>query len=157
MQSQMKSSLILFREESRPPRLLTWSLLLLGAGAVASAGAQEVHGTQREVLVFVVIGVALCAAVLLEFLTVAVEVSETELRFSFTPFYRKRITIADIAHCTVKTYHSPASPSARYSWRPPKHGVELAMKDGTTFTVLSAYPEELSTAIGAANGTVIGN
>jgi hypothetical protein len=152
----MRSSLILFREESRPPRLLTWSLVLLGAGVVTSAGVRELHGTQREVFTFVVLGTALCVAILLEFLAVVLEVRETEVRYSFTPFYRRRIVIADIEDWTVKTYQSPANSSARYSWRPPKHCVELAMKDGSIFTVMSARPEQLSTAIGTANRMVVG-
>lgn len=150
----MKSSLVLAHEEFRPPRLLTWPLVFLGAGIVGSAVVRELHWTEQTVF-FIVLGAALCAVLLLEFVAVVIEVRETEIRFSVAPLYRRTIIIANIEHSTVKTYHSPGSPSAR-SWRPPKHCLELTMKDGTIFTITSTNPEQLLTAIETAKGMAVG-
>lgn len=150
----MKSSHILFREEYRPPRLLTWSVVLIGASAVVSAGFRELPGAQPGLFALIILGAALSGIILLEFIALVIEVSELEVCFSVTPFYRRRMVIADIKHRAVKTYPSPANSNARYSWRPPKHGVELTMKDGSTFTLMSAHAEKLSAAIEAAGQMV---
>jgi hypothetical protein len=54
---------VLFREASRPPRLLTWPLVLLGAWAVATA-------PEPAVFAVFVFAVALCTLLLLEFVAV---------------------------------------------------------------------------------------
>jgi len=147
----MQNSSILYREESRPPRLLTWPVVLGVAGVIALTGGRELHERQPGGFTFLLFaGVTLSVVLLLEFVAVAVAVTETEVRFSFSPFYQRRIVIADIQHWEVRTYVSPASPSARYSWRPPRHCVELTMKDGALFAITSAHPEELSNAISKA-------
>src|SRR5262249_17991531 len=92
---KMKSCLILFREESRPPRLLTWPLVFLGAGAVWFGSRKA-----PEMVLFTVYALAggLCAIFLLEFVAVAIEVTGTEVHFNILPFYRQRIEIANIQH-----------------------------------------------------------
>jgi hypothetical protein len=144
----MKSFSILYREESRPPRFLTWPLVFVVAGVMASVVGRELDERQPGAFTFLVFaGVAVCTVLLLEFVAVGVAVTTTEVRFCFSPFYQRRIVIADIQHWEVRTYVSPASPSADYSWRPPRHCVELTMKDGALFTISSTHAEEVSNAI----------
>jgi hypothetical protein len=149
----MKSSPILFREESRPPRLLTWPLVFLCAAVIASSSPQWLHEMPQIVLISIVLGGTLCALLLLEFVALVIEVRATEVQFSFAPFYQRRLVTANIQHWTIRTDHSPTGFGSRlYSWRAPKHCVELAMRDGSIVTIMSAHPEQFSHAIGIARG-----
>lgn len=153
----MKSSPILFREESRLPRLLTWPLVFLGAGVIATVGVGGLHGMQQSLFTLIVLGAVLSVLLLLEFVALVIEVRQNEVRFSFAPFYNRRIITANIQHWVIRTYHMRADPWTRYSWRPPKYCVELAMRDGSMVTLMSAHPEQLSHAIGEAKMLVAGH
>ena len=150
--SQMDPYPILFHEEYRPPRPLTWMLVLISAGAVAGADGRW-REPQPSMLTFFVVAGALCVLLVLEFVAIGVEVTETEVLFRFAPFYLRRIAIADIRHWEVRTYFLP-SPGfyyrRTYSWRPPRHCVELTMDDGRQFSITSEHPEQLSHAISRA-------
>ena len=151
----MKNSLVLFREQSRLPRLLTWPLVLLCAGVIASSSLQWLHGMPTIVFMSMVIGGTLCVLFLLELVALVLEVRDTEVRFSFAPFYRRRFNTANIQHWTIRTYHSRGGYVGLWSrsWRPPRHCVELAMKDGSIVTITSAHPAQFSHAIGVAKGS----
>ena len=146
----MKNSPILFREESKPPRLLTWPLVLLVAGAIAAARSREIPATQPALFPLYVVAAVFCTVLLLEFIAVTIEVTESEVLFCISPFYKRRIVIANIQHWEIRTYPSPAPRNARYSWRPPKLGIELAMKDRSVVTITSMHSERLSLAISEA-------
>lgn len=152
----MKPSPILSREESRPPRLLTWPLVFLGSGVVVSASGGRLFETHPGLFALYVFVGAFCTLVVLEFVAVAIEVTETEVRFCIAPFYRRRIAIANIQHWEVKTYLNAPWASNR-SWQPRKHCVELTMKDRSLFTLMSQHPEKLSTAIVTAKETSAGH
>lgn len=147
----MNSAGILFREEYIPPRPLTWPLILIGSATVVSTMVRDLPRTHPGIFVLLILGAALAVALLMEFVALVIEVRGAEVTFSITPFYRRRIAVADIRHKAAKTYPSPATSTARFSWRPPRHGVELTMKDGSTFTLMSAHAEKLSAAIEAAS------
>ena len=147
----MKEPSILFREVSRPPRLLTWPLVLIGAGAVATAPGRSMGESEQGVFAVIVFTGALCTLLLLEFVAVVVEVTETEVRFSVFPFYLRRAPVANIEHCEVHTYLcSNNTLTHRSYWIPPRHCVELIMKDGSPLTLMLEHPEWLSSAIGKA-------
>ena len=148
----MQNSPILFREESKPPRLLTWLVVFLAAGAVTWAGGRN----PGQLAVYVYAG-ALCAVLFLELVSVFVEVTATEVLFCISPFYQRRIVIAEIQHCEVRTYPSPAKVTARLPWRPPKHCIELTMKDGSQFSITSVHPEGISHAISRAREMAMGH
>jgi len=147
---------IFYREIVRPPRFVTWPLAMIGAGAVASAG-REFHDT--TIFVLVVLAGALSTIVLLEFVAVAVVVTQVEVRFGIWPFYQRRMEVADIQHWEVRTYPGPGNDSNRFGhyrgfWIPPNHCVELLMTNGAQFSITSAHPEHLSHAISKAKGIV---
>jgi hypothetical protein len=152
----MNRSTVLFHEESRPSRFLTWPVVFFAALVVA-AGLGSLRGVQPDVIIFVVLGAVLCVLLLLEFVALVIEVRESEVRFSFAPFYRRKIMTANIQRWVIKTYRfQPASSSIRYSWRPPKHCVEIEMKDGSFVTLISEHPEKLSRAIWEAKALAAG-
>lgn len=144
----MKTSHILFHEESRPPRFLTWPLVFLGTVVVASKTIEGRPEIQRSVLTILAVCVALSVICFLEFLAVVVEVDENEVRFSVSPLYRRKVLTADIQHHVIRTYNIPADPASfGRSWRPPKRFVELTLKDGSLFAVMLMHPEQFSKAI----------
>jgi len=147
----MKSTPVLYWEGYKPPRLLTWPLVFVAAGAIAWAG------DRGPVVVMLCVSGVLCALLLLEFTGVAVEVTEAEVRFCILPFYERIILISDIQHWEVRTYESLAPVWSRYSWRPPRHCVELIMKDGSRFSITSAHPEPLLHAIAKVKGMSAGH
>ena len=104
-------------------------MVFLSAGVIATACAGGLRGTQQSVFLLIILAIALCALLLLEFVALVVEVRETEVQFSFEPFYRRRIITANIQHWIIRTYRFSTDYSLRYSWRPPKHCVELAMNN----------------------------
>src|SRR5215831_19975277 len=66
--SEMQNSSILYREESRPPRLLTWPVVLGVAGVIALTGGRELHERQPGGFTFLLFaGVTLSVVLLLEF------------------------------------------------------------------------------------------
>jgi len=157
----MKTSNTLFREECGLPRLLTWSLVLIGAGAIAWAGGAGLSNAQQKLLLAIVIGTTPWVLLLFESLRSVIEVDDAEVRFSFTPFYRRRFAIGDIHQLKVTTYHPLNNPeNLRYGyrsmWVAPTHCVELAMHDGSIFTLVSDHPERLSAAIGKAKTMAAG-
>jgi hypothetical protein len=70
----MKNGPILFLEESRTPRPLTWTLVVLGAGAIADTDGR-LSAQQPSLFVLYVIAGSLAAILLLEFVAISVEVT----------------------------------------------------------------------------------
>ncbi|HEY7404466.1 MAG TPA: hypothetical protein VIB39_13150 [Candidatus Angelobacter sp.] len=145
----MQNLPMLYREESRPPRLLTWPLVFLGVGVIVATNSRELFQSQPALFALYVFAGGLVTVFLLEFVVVAIEVTGTEVRFSISPFYIRRIMVADILHDEVRTYPISATATGR-SWRPPKHCIELTMKSGSMVTLFSAHPEKILDAIGRA-------
>jgi hypothetical protein len=148
----MKRSLVLFREESRLPRLITWPLVLIGAGALSWA-AGSMDNMERKLFLVAVIGAVPWVLLSLEFFLPVIEVRETELRFSFLPFYRRRVSISDIEHWTIMTYPRPVQ-FGRGSWMTRKHCAEFTRKDGSVFTITLAHPERLAEAVERAKASM---
>lgn len=153
------ASSILFREVSRPPGLLILPLVSLGAVviALAAVGQLELDEIQGSVFVFCFVLAALGTTFLLDFLAQVIEVTGTEIRSSFARFYRRRIMIADIHQWRIRNDLGPPGKfSIHYRPELPTHYVDLAMKNGSIFTIVSAHPERLSNAINSAKATVTG-
>ena len=146
---------ILFLEESRPPRALTWTLVVLGAGAVAGADG-GLHLSPPSLLTFFAVVGGLCTILLLEFVAISLEVTDTEVRFSIMPFYRRRALISDIQDWEARTYPAPGYLSAGYFrlhiWLPdaPTHCILLRMKDGSRMEFTCVHAEHLAHAINRA-------
>jgi hypothetical protein len=153
----MKTSLIFFREETRPSRWLTWPVVMVGVGAI-TFGGQGFSDSQQSTFRFVLVGGVLCALVLLELVALVLEVREMEVRFYLAPFYCRRIATANILRWTVRTY--PASSGrtgvVRSYWQPPRHCVQLVMKDGSNCTLTVRHPQHLSEAIAKAKAIEAG-
>jgi hypothetical protein len=101
------------------------------------------------VFAFFVFAVALCTLLLLEFVAVVIEVTASEIRFSVFPFYLRSIPVVNVQRSEARTYPSP-NPNALRTWIPPKHCVELTMKDGSLVTLMLDHPGRLSSAIAKA-------
>ena len=84
----MNPSSILYHEEFRPPRLLTWPLVFLGAGAVGLPTDTGLHKITPNL--FYILAGACCVVLLLEFVAVTLEVTATEIEFRISPFYRQK-------------------------------------------------------------------
>lgn len=153
----MKNGPILFLEETRPPRPLTWALVVLSAATIAGADGR-IDAPQPSIFTLIVIAGALFTILLLEFIAVSVEVTTSYVQFSFSPFYWRRVAIADIQHWEARTYPGNSS-SGRFSttytvrwWVPPTHCVELTMKDGSQVAFICLHAEHLAHAISRAKG-----
>jgi hypothetical protein len=157
----MKTSHIFYLEVSRPPRFLTWPLILLSAATIATWGGGELPEVQHDVFAFFIFVGAFCTMFVLELGALAIEVSETEVRFRVSVLYWRRIPIREIQHWEVRTYLSTDYPGtiyrARLAWRPPRHCVELTMRDGAIITLTSAHAEHLAHAIEQARGILLGH
>jgi hypothetical protein len=147
----MDSHLTFYREESHLPRIVTWPLILGGAAVITAALGREIPDLSHSLLIPIVVGSALCAAFLLEFVGIVIEVRETEVRFSFVPFYRRAVAIADIRHWSNHTREVGGSGR---SWRAPKHAVELKMADGSVLEFFTEHPQQLSNAIRDAKAKI---
>lgn len=156
----MKSGPILYLEESRPPRVLTWTLVVLAACTIATADGNW-SAPQPTIFTLYVIAGALCTLLLLEFVAISITVTPAEVRFSFSPVHRRRFAIADIRQWEVRTYSGSNFAGTYYrriySWRPPKHAVEFTMKDGSQVVLLSQHAEHLAHAIGRAKEIISQN
>jgi hypothetical protein len=120
----------------------------MGAGVVATAPDRSLR-VEPAVFAFFVFAVALCTLFLLEFVAVVIEVTEMEIRFSVLPFYLRRFPVANVQRSEARTYPSPNPNATRY-WIPPRHCVELTMKDGSLVTLMLDHPEWLASAIAKA-------
>jgi hypothetical protein len=101
------------------------------------------------VFAFFVFAVVLCTLLLLEFVAVVIEVTASEIRFSVFPFYLRRSPLSMFS--VLKPGHIPARTPMLYApWIPPKHCVELTMKDGSLVTLMLDHPGRLSSAIAKA-------
>lgn len=152
---EMKNGPILFLEESRPPRPLTWALVVLGGGTIAGADSGW-NGPQPTMFSLYVIAGALLTILLLEFVAISVEVTTSHVQFFFAPFYRRRVAISDIQHWEVRTYPGNNFTGTYYHrtyfWKPPMHVVEVTMKDGSEVAFTSMHAEHLAHAISRAKG-----
>lgn len=70
----MKTGPILFLEESRPPRPLTWSLVVLAVGAIVDTDG-KLSAEQPTLYVLYVIAGSLLTILFLEFVAISVEVT----------------------------------------------------------------------------------
>jgi len=102
--------------------------------------------------VLVVFCLALAVGLLLELTAMVIEVHRTEVRVSFAFFYCRRIPIAEIRHLAVRTDSGtvPGPRVWRLTYNPPRHDVEIAMKDGSIFTITSIHAQRLADAIAGA-------
>lgn len=151
---------ILFLEESRPPRALTWTLVVLGAGAVAGADG-GLRLSPPSLLTFFAVAGGLCTILLLEFVAITLKVTDTEVQFSISPFYRRRALISDIQDWEVRTYPEvDYSAGYYYQWLGgwlrygPTHCVLLRMKDGSQMEFTCVHAEHLAHAINRAKDLI---
>jgi hypothetical protein len=127
---------------------------VLGAGAVAGADG-GLRLSPPSLLTFLAVAGGLCTILLLEFVAVSLEMTDTEVRFSITPFYRRRALISDIQDWEVRTYPS-VYPAGYYSWlrgwlrEGPTHCVLVRMKDGSRMEFTCVHAEHLAHAINRA-------
>jgi hypothetical protein len=140
---------VLYREVHRPSIFLLWPLIVLCVGVVIIALGQELHldQVQQPLFVFLIMVAVIGAALAVDLFAVVVEVTRTEIRFSIAPFYHQRIIIAHVAHCKTRTglRRVQFRMIAGYTWR--QHYVDLAMQNGSIFSVLTQHPERLVKAI----------
>jgi len=130
-------------------------LVVLGAGAIADTDGR-LSAQQPSLYLLYVIAGSLLTILLLEFVAISVEVTTSHVQFSFSPFYRRRVAISDIQYWEVRTY--PGNNFAgtyyhrTYFWKPPRHVVEVTMKDGSQVAFNCMHAEHLAHAISRAKG-----
>jgi hypothetical protein len=124
---------------------------VLAAGAIADADG-GFNSPQPSLRTFFVVAGGLFTLLLLEFVAISVEVTDKEVRYSISPFYRRSVLIADIQHWEVRVRPNTDFSGIYYyrAWKRPTHAVEVTLNDGSQVAFICLHAEHLAHAISRA-------